>query len=128
MAVHTEGDGVRQIWVYSFTEGDTRLVRTIDFGPAGDVGLMQLGGWDPRGSHLARNGPDSWTRVWSLSACADAEALALKRGDVLITNNHAFHPGGRWLATADYSGLMLWPLGTATRLHSFELTTNRYGT
>jgi len=110
LAVRTEENGARRIWVYSFSDGHGRLLRTIDVGQAGDPGLTQPWGWDLRGRLFARNCADQTTRLWSLAAPADSGPLALRRGDVAIDWHHSFHPEGRWLATADVSGLMVWPL------------------
>ncbi len=45
-----------------------------------------------------------------MASPADAEPLVLKRGDLGVDWHHDYHPNGRWLATADTSSLMLWPL------------------
>ena len=111
LAVRAEEDGAFRIRVYSFVSGDPRLLRTIDVGKAGDAGFRQIWGWDPSGHRYARSGPGKTTRVWSLSAPADAAPVTLNRGDVGLDWWHSFHPNGEWLATADLSGLMVWPLG-----------------
>ncbi len=110
LAVRTSHDGTQKIWVYSFTGSDPRLLRTFEDGPERVLGLRQLWGWDPGGRRYARNSPDLGTRLWSLSAPADAEPLVLRRGDIGLDWYHSFHPNGQWLATADLSGLMVWPL------------------
>jgi WD40 repeat protein len=54
--------------------------------------------------------PDGSVFYWALAAPAHAEPKALYRGEVLRLNAVAFASKGDWLATADSSGLALWPL------------------
>ncbi len=111
LAVRTESDGTDAFWLYSFTDGEPRLLRSFQGGPTLPDGFFKLWGWDPSGRRFAKNAMDQRTRLWQLSAPADAEPLALRRGNVIVDWWHSFHPGGRWLATADNTeGLMIWPL------------------
>ena len=111
LAVRTESDGTDRIWLYSFTDGDPLLLRTFDSGPTMPDAFFKLWGWDHSSRRFAKNAMDQRTRLWQLSAPADAEPLALRRGNVIVDWWHSFHPGGRWLATADNTeGLMIWPL------------------
>jgi WD40 repeat protein len=113
LAVCTVTGNSERIWVFSFTDGEQQLLRTIDSGQTFDIGIRQQWGWDEEGRRYARNSPDQATRLWSMAAPADAEPLSLRRGEIGMDWWHSFHPNGQWLATADGSGLMVWPLGHA---------------
>ena len=54
--------------------------------------------------------PDGSVFYWTLAAPANCEPKTLSRGGVLRVNAVAFTSEGDWLATADSSGLALWPL------------------
>ena len=111
LAARTVKDGTERVWVYSFADGEPRLLRTFHSGETFSIGIRPSWGWDAVGRRYAKNAPDGRTRLWSLAAPADADPLFLRRGEVGMDWWHSFHPNGKWLATADTSGLMVWPLG-----------------
>ena len=95
-----------QIW--SGLDGDPKYVRSIEYGPR--RGYQSLG-WNSNATVLARGGPDELVRVWNVDAPPDAAPLSLLRGNVGYQRSLSFEPkGSNWLATADASGLALWPL------------------
>ena len=65
--------------------------------------------FDRSGSRLASSGNDQTVLIWNLDGPPDADPLELRPGDVLQMTAVAFHPGGRWVATADISGVAVWP-------------------
>jgi len=65
---------------------------------------------DTAGRRVAKFGPDVKVRVWSMEMPVDAEPLVLGRGDIQQMKSVAFNPQGDWLATADLTGLAVWPL------------------
>jgi len=99
--------------IWSAGDDGVRLLRSIESAHMGSYPGVDIldWTWDRERRLLAKSGPDNVTRVWSLNGPADADPTVLKRGDVGLSFNHAFSPGSDWLATADGSGLALWPLG-----------------
>jgi WD40 repeat protein len=66
---------------------------------------------DPRDfGQVAKSVPDLKIRLWPMGAPADAEPVYLLRGDTGILWGLSFHPQGHWLASADKTGVALWPL------------------
>ncbi len=106
---YTVESGKHTAWVWSLENGTTRLLRSFDCGqpPTVHEGAWS---WDSSRRLFAKSGPGKTTRLWSLSAPADAEPLELRRGDAAFSADSSFHPSGDWLATATLPGLMLWPL------------------
>ena len=90
-----------QSWIWALDGEEPRLLRRLN-------GLVSH--LDAVGGHAAKDGRDSEVRLWSLAAPAAAEAIQLRRGAIGAVYNLCFHPSGRWLASADEAGLVLWPL------------------
>jgi WD40 repeat protein len=121
-------DGRLEVWLWSVAAGELRLLRRIDLGSAeGATDIVSEGS----GRRIAKWGPDTAVRLWSLSAPADAEPLVLSRGQVQGMSYPAFHPEGRWLATSDRVGAALWPLArpypSVVRRHREDLTGLAFG-
>ena len=98
-------DGNLVSWVWDLSGDSPRFLRRFDLGGSGPGDWR----WDTVGKKVARWGPDTEVRVWSMNGPVDAEPLVLNRGDNLQMNSVSFNPGGPWLATADAAGLALWP-------------------
>ena len=94
-----------EIRVWSLAGGATTPARTLHGQRAGMTSLR----FDGSGSRLAASGNDQTVRIWDLDGPPDADPLELRPGDVLQMTAVAFHPGGRWVATADISGVAVWP-------------------
>jgi DNA-binding winged helix-turn-helix (wHTH) protein/WD40 repeat protein len=75
-----------------------------------DIGKDNWSVFDPVGMQLVMRGPLPAHRLWSLSAPADAEPIVLRRGPANYTHRPAFSTDGKWLATNDSNGLIMWPL------------------
>ncbi len=105
-AVSSADGKVAETWVWSVDDLTPRLLRRmnrVEFGLRVSV--------NPVGSWLAMSGPLPASRLWSLAGPAGAEPIVLLHGPVnQIISSPEFSPDGRWLATADTSGLVLWPL------------------
>ena len=97
-------DGSTEVFLWSLDETDLVLLRQFK-----DVrfDFMDI---DPVGGRLAIRGPLPAHRLWSLAAPARARPIRLRRGPASYTHVPTFTPDGRWLATNDLSGLMMWPL------------------
>ena len=108
LEAHFLDDGDLRSWVWSLRTEDPQKLRNVDYGRFTGYGGL---GWDPAGDMVARSGPDEKIRLRSMAAPADAEPLVLTRGDVGIQRGLSFHPSKPWLATADGSTLVMWPLG-----------------
>jgi WD40 repeat protein len=94
-------------WGWSLESFPPRFLRPFEFGPQGSTGVLV---WDTSGRRVASSGPDLKIRLWPLAAPADAEPLLLLRGEALVLWGMSFHPRGQWLASADKTGVALWPL------------------
>jgi WD40 repeat protein len=109
-------------WLWNVSGGTPRFLRRVDVGEAGWGGTE----WDKDQRQLARWGPDKSVRVWAIGAPADAEPLVLLRGENEQANGVSFGPRGHWLATADFSGLAMWPLAreypAVIRRHNVEVS------
>ncbi len=106
-AVRQEGpEGHWHSWVWTLSENEPRFLRRFDLGGTGWGGWR----WDTVGRKVARWGPDTKIRLWSVDGPADAEPLVLNRGDNLQVNTVSFDQHGRWLASADLAGLAVWPV------------------
>jgi WD40 repeat protein len=101
-----EENGYLVIWPWSLSENLPRFLRLFNTGGKGSGSRR----WDSVGRRLARSGPDSKFRIWSVDAPFDAEPLVLSRGDNQRTGDVSFDPQGGWLATGDNVGLAFWPL------------------
>jgi WD40 repeat protein len=102
-------------WVWRLGVDPPRLLRSFNLGPSFSkrFNFGRSPGrstWDALRLQVARVGLDSTVRIWAVDALADAEPLTLLRGDVLQVNAVSFAPEGNWLATADMTGLAMWPL------------------
>ncbi len=94
----------RGLSFWSFGGSGFDLIRRDD-----DLQITRIA-FDPVASRFAMRGPASDHRLWSLAAPAAAEPLILRRGPASYTDQPGFSPDGKWLATNDRSGLMMWPL------------------
>jgi len=103
-SINVQGDAVH--WVWSFEGGSPRLLGQFTYGQWGIGDRV----WDTVGRRYARSGPDLKIRLWSMRAPADAEPTFLLRGEVDRLWEMSFHPSGHWLASADRTGVALWPL------------------
>lgn len=63
------------------------------------------------GSEVTWTAGDGTTRVWDLRASIDHPPLLLRRTDLRDPGDASFDPRGRWLATAGWGSVALWPLG-----------------
>jgi len=90
--------------IWSIDDSGLDLVRRFDDLPPDYMSF------DPVGPRLAMRGPLPANRLWSLAAPAGAEPILLRRGPADYTHRSKFSPDGRWLATNDHSGLIMWPL------------------
>jgi WD40 repeat protein len=93
------------IWLWSVDGFSLRLLRRLE--DLREIANLIV---DPVGLRLAMEGPESATRLWSLSAPAEADPTLLRRGPVISHRTPRFSPDGKWLATTDGSGLALWPI------------------
>jgi DNA-binding winged helix-turn-helix (wHTH) protein/WD40 repeat protein len=91
--------------IWSIGQASLDLVRRIDLG--GEAGFNRF---DPNGPWLAMQGPHPTHRLWSLAAPAGAEPIVLRRGAATYAHVPAISRDGKWLATNDQGGLILWPL------------------
>jgi len=64
----------------------------------------------PRGSMLSATGLVSRAFLWDLEGPPDAGPQVLRRGNSIQMYHAAFDPHGEWIATADMSGVAVWPL------------------
>jgi len=103
---HFVQEGKLITWVWSLEDDPPRLLRRFDLGQMG-TGVLK---WDGIGRRVAESGPDLKIRLWPMAAPADAEPVFLLRGEVGILWGLSFHPQGRWLASADNTGVALWAL------------------
>jgi WD40 repeat protein len=112
-----------QFWIWSLESGLPELIRQYDYG---DWGYYWL-----NASHLVRTGPGPVTRIWAISAPADAEPLFLRRGKLSGVGGARFHPDGSWVSVPDDNGLILWPLvrpyPAVIRRHSHMVTDLDFG-
>ncbi len=76
--------------------------------------LRHLPGWtwglrfDAAGSRLAA--VSGHAAVWDLEGPPQADPLLIPYGDSDLIGNAALGPEGRWLATAAYQGVSVWPI------------------
>jgi WD40 repeat protein len=91
--------------IWSISESGLDLVRNIDRGSEGGFNAF-----DPNGPWFAMRGPLPSHRLWLLAAPAGSEPILLRRGPTQYSHRLAFSRDGRWLATNDQEGLLLWPL------------------
>ena len=98
------GDGDPESSIWSIDDTDVELVRWYD-GVKPD-----WADFDPVRMQFAMRGPLPAHRLWILEAPADADPIILRRGPVNFTAMPTFSPDGRWLATNDQNGLIMWPL------------------
>jgi WD40 repeat protein len=101
-------DASGEIRTWSIEEGAWALERTIQSGlTSPDVAL------DRSGSTLVAGRapfPDV-ALVWDLNGPPDADPLALRKGDLINLLGMAVDGRGQWLAAANNSDAVLWPLG-----------------
>jgi serine/threonine protein kinase/WD40 repeat protein len=65
------------------------------------------------GTLLAWTSGEGTTHVWDLHDSPDVPPLELRRADVRDAGDQAFDPHGRWLASAGWSSVAMWPLHSA---------------
>jgi DNA-binding winged helix-turn-helix (wHTH) protein/WD40 repeat protein len=106
MAFRTSQENVSDVWIWSVGEDAIRLLRRIE----GVKSYSAFGAFDPVGLQMAMANPLPVNRLWSFAAPAGAEPTLLRRGPANFASFSGFSPDGRWLATCDQSGLMMWPL------------------
>jgi WD40 repeat protein/DNA-binding winged helix-turn-helix (wHTH) protein len=86
---------------------------------------------DPMGRYTAMDGRDQEVHLRSLAAPPVAETTVLRRGEVGNVYCVDFHPGGRWLASGDQTGVALWPLArpypAVIRAHTDEVISLVFG-
>ncbi len=92
------------VWAWGLSTSPPTLLRRTNVGFS--TGLK----FDPFHRQVAQMNPDGSVRIWALAALDGAEPMLLHRGDVPQVNAVSFASEGDWLATADSSGLALWPL------------------
>jgi DNA-binding winged helix-turn-helix (wHTH) protein/WD40 repeat protein len=99
-----EENETTEMSIWSFDESGIKLLRRFD---------DDFDAWifDPTGSRLVARGPLPAHRLWWLGAPAGSEPIVLRRGPAGYTHMPSFSPDGRWLATNDMSGLIMWPVG-----------------
>ncbi len=90
--------------IWTISESGLHLVRRFD-----DLDVNFFA-YDPNSARLVFRGPLPAHRLWSLAAPHGAEPIVLRRGPAGYTHNPNFSPDGQWLATADWSGLTMWPI------------------
>ncbi len=114
--------GELEYWIWSLDTNRPEFLRRVLLGESAPMSGTAL---DTVGLHLVRTGVDLKIRLWPLSAPADAESLALLRGEVGQVFPARFHPQGQWLAGADNAGVAFWPLArpypSVIRLHKEEV-------
>ena len=94
----------RDVWIWNVDELSFNLLRRFSGIQRGSLAT------DGFGRYLAMAGPTPITRLWPLGAPASAEPILLRRGPTNQVHEPEFSPDGRWVATCDRSGLILWPL------------------
>ena len=67
--------------------------------------------FSPDGTSVAWMSGDGSTYLWDLDAPADAPPLVLRRTDVRDSGDEAFDRSGRWLVSAGWSNVAMWPQG-----------------
>jgi WD40 repeat protein len=97
-------DGEYEYSFWSFDRTGAGLLRSLNDVEGG------YSAFDPVSLHFAVRGPIPAHRLWSLAAPAGAEPIVLRRGPTSYAHKPEFSPDGRWLATCDRSGLIMWPL------------------
>jgi WD40 repeat protein len=104
-AAPSEEEGLSDVWIWSVDDFSLSLRYRLDRIEFGSPAL------DPARRQLAMDGPSgSETRVWSLDSPAGSEPIVIRRRGAYNNYPPAFSPDGKWLATSDSSGLILWPL------------------
>ena len=93
-------------WVWTLSEDSPRFLRRFNLGETGWGDFR----WDTVGRRVVRWGPDLKIRIWSMDGPIEAEPIVLNRGDIGQMNSASISPKGDWLATADVTGLTVWPL------------------
>jgi WD40 repeat protein len=97
-------DKTRYAWIWAIDAHTPRLLRRIDCGER--TGVFTVA--DSASRLFLESGRE--IRMWFLDGPADAEPLALVRGDnggfLLVS----VHPEGSWMAVGDHAGLSQWPL------------------
>ena len=91
--------------IWSMSDGG--LVRGDHGGDAASVSRPVFG---PDGASLAWTSGDGATYLWEFGHPVDLPPLALRRADVRDAGDEAFDPQGRWLASAGWASVALWPL------------------
>jgi WD40 repeat protein len=76
-------------------------------GPKASDRLLAVAG---DGTHLARSGVAGSLHLWDLSDPPDAEAVVLKRTDVVYMTSGGFDPSGRWLVATNDLNVAFWPV------------------
>jgi WD40 repeat protein len=107
LATVTTSESERQVvWLWRLDGDEPELLRRLDVGEE-ELSAIRV---DPVGLRVLRAVERPRTHVWSLRSPAGAEPIALRRSAIEFSFFPQFSPDGRWLATADSSGLTLWPL------------------
>ncbi len=66
--------------------------------------------FSPDGSQVSWTAGDGTTHLWNLLASPDDPPLLLRRTDLREPGDESFDPQGRWLATAGWGSVALWPI------------------
>ncbi len=96
-----------------WTVADRRLARELRSAPPHRYSLPVF---SPDGHTVAWVTGDGSTVVWNLAAPAAAPPAMLRRTDVRDAGGEAFDPQGRWLASAAWDSVALWPRGAPRAL------------
>ena len=103
LASADEGGEVR---IWSLAARSEALLRTLRQPP----GWVRTLRFDRSGSKLAAASLNGAVAAWDLEGPPGADPILLRRGEASHANDAAFDPQGRWLATASYLGVSMWPM------------------
>jgi WD40 repeat protein/predicted Ser/Thr protein kinase len=97
-----------EVRVWKFSDASFELERSLH-APGERAYLDPTGRWLVVSPGIAPTTSEI-ARLWDLTGPPDAEPLALRNGEVQFQHEFAFHPEGLWLATAEDTFGILWPL------------------
>ncbi len=111
---HPDGDHLAtagmdgQVWIWDLEDHSGSPQRVLHH----PLGMVQNLRFDAAGSKLAAASRSGHTALWDLEDPSETDPLLLRvdgaRGMVMFET--AFDPAGRWLATASYDSIALWPI------------------